>query len=207
MPLYPAGLRDFYPRPPRGGRHLTGDDTAVLVQFLSTPSARRATGRSLDVHRRSVISIHALREEGDLSADTLWQQRGNFYPRPPRGGRQNAIKIMMEILEFLSTPSARRATRGAPLQLHGHLGISIHALREEGDPFFPKETADQLEFLSTPSARRATCTVGVALYTCEDFYPRPPRGGRPKLALVVAASLLFLSTPSARRATRATRRR
>ena len=177
MPLYPAGLRDFYPRPPRGGRHLTGDDTAVLVQFLSTPSARRATGRSLDVHRRSVISIHALREEGDLSADTLWQQRGNFYPRPPRGGRQNAIKIMMEILEFLSTPSARRATvyitesgtaatdfyprppRGGRPPWHRRTcwpkHISIHALREEGD-------GPSRSFLPG----------------CRYFYPRPPRGGR-----------------------------
>ena len=141
MPLYPAGLRDFYPRPPRGGRHLTGDDTAVLVQFLSTPSARRATGRSLDVHRRSVISIHALREEGDLSADTLWQQRGNFYPRPPRGGRQNAIKIMMEILEFLSTPSARRATLQID-QAYPDLRISIHALREEGDRRISRRGSD-----------------------------------------------------------------
>ena len=37
-------------------------------QFLSTPSARRATGlvgRLNDVH---AISIHALREEGDMTA-------------------------------------------------------------------------------------------------------------------------------------------
>ena len=34
---------------------------------------------------------------------------------------------------FLSTPSARRAT-GLLLLLTGTLAISIHALREEGDP-------------------------------------------------------------------------
>ena len=33
--------------------------------FLSTPSARRATGDLLPVGRVRVISIHALREEGD----------------------------------------------------------------------------------------------------------------------------------------------
>ena len=177
MPLYPAGLRDFYPRPPRGGRHLTGDDTAVLVQFLSTPSARRATGRSLDVHRRSVISIHALREEGDLSADTLWQQRGNFYPRPPRGGRRK--RTLQEVAQyiFLSTPSARRATA------FGHRAglsqpISIHALREEGDTQQqPKPTHPK------------------------NFYPRPPRGGRPQLKKRQTVREKFLSTPSARRAT------
>ena len=200
MPLYPAGLRDFYPRPPRGGRHLTGDDTAVLVQFLSTPSARRATGRSLDVHRRSVISIHALREEGDLSADTLWQQRGNFYPRPPRGGRQNAIKIMMEILEFLSTPSARRATGwllGRPVSSR----ISIHALREEGDISSSVGIPSFLTFLSTPSARRATCRSPTDLRFPSDFYPRPPRGGRQAYNALKNNPFVFLSTPSARRAT------
>ena len=35
------------------------------VRFLSTPSARRATGFCLIAHRPIRISIHALREEGD----------------------------------------------------------------------------------------------------------------------------------------------
>ncbi len=35
------------------------------VQFLSTPSARRATRRIRTIHRSKCISIHALREEGD----------------------------------------------------------------------------------------------------------------------------------------------
>ena len=36
---------------------------------------------------RAAISIHALREEGDPTL--LWTVLGrmNFYPRPPRGGR------------------------------------------------------------------------------------------------------------------------
>ena len=34
--------------------------------FLSTPSARRATGLAILVDRVINISIHALREEGDL---------------------------------------------------------------------------------------------------------------------------------------------
>ena len=101
-----------------------------------------------------------------------------FYPRPPRGGRH--------------------AGSG-----NGKTGrhISIHALREEGDP--------DSRCQSQPSA---------------DFYPRPPRGGR--LSLWLSMSILpkisihalreegdraklrfpstgepFLSTPSARRAT------
>ena len=58
-----------------------------------------------------VISIHALREEGD------WRET-----------RQAVADA-----EFLSTPSARRATIGFPAFFRC-TSISIHALREEGDP-------------------------------------------------------------------------
>ena len=36
------------------------------------------------------------------------------------------------------------------------------------------------KFLSTPSARRATEIQSHINYQLDDFYPRPPRGGRPK---------------------------
>ena len=83
--------RDFYPRPPRGGRPLKlwSDEAAEL--FLSTPSARRATG--------SIISITS--SSGFLSTPSArWatpqksksnRNRGNFYPRPPRGGRRRML--------------------------------------------------------------------------------------------------------------------
>ncbi len=35
----------------------------------------------------SLISIHALREEGDPPASGWCSRYSNFYPRPPRGGR------------------------------------------------------------------------------------------------------------------------
>ena len=34
-----------------------------------------------------IISIHALREEGDVCAEKEVSDNGYFYPRPPRGGR------------------------------------------------------------------------------------------------------------------------
>ena len=102
------------------------------------------------------ISIHALREEGDLLTDiqvrnddlflstpsarratqcltTLGQIKFNFYPRPPRGGRQTFVGAEKLWELFLSTPSARRAT----------LIMDYTS--------YPTK-----EFLSTPSARRAT---------------------------------------------------
>ena len=56
---------------------------------------------------------------------------------------------------FLSTPSARRATiEDAAGDVPG--GISIHALREEGDASGVDSEGGREIFLSTPSARRAT---------------------------------------------------
>ncbi len=133
MPNRCSVPRNFYPRPPRGGRHFgfvrssatssisihalreEGDPVSAVfcgnLLFLSTPSARRATQRFLDIGRRGfhfyprpprggrlpagailaalrLISIHALREEGDLKPYHLVHVHLNFYPRPPRGGRQ-----------------------------------------------------------------------------------------------------------------------
>ena len=81
--------------------------------------------------------------------------REDFYPRPPRGGRQAAEEVAANAKEFLSTPSARRATRQAGIMAQLRQ-ISIHALREEGDMFLDEFDHIIKEFLSTPSARRAT---------------------------------------------------
>ena len=104
-----------------------------MALFLSTPSARRATrsagnaeqhrgyfyprpprgGRlHLDVIRKSffAISIHALREEGDVGTQ--------------RKGRKSAISIHALREEGDVYPHGR---------CHPDDDISIHALREEGD--------------------------------------------------------------------------
>ena len=103
------------------------------------------------------ISIHALREEGDAAPGRRKESPTYFYPRPPRGGR-------------------RRLPRGK----HPGDPISIHALREEGDKRKVAIVLDLCEFLSTPSARRATSTMPARAGSCWNFYPRPPRGGRPR---------------------------
>ena len=168
--------RNFYPRPPRGGRRIVQPFRSKPFGFLSTPSARRATTYRKEQPSALTISIHALREEGDR-LDTIsnisrthfyprpprggrrtcgrhGQSLRHFYPRPPRGGRRPEQHYHFALEKFLSTPSARRATS----QNHNNTwskSISIHALREEGDAYF----------------RDAYTTIG-------DFYPRPPRGGR-----------------------------
>ena len=103
-------------------------------EFLSTPSARRATDAGQGNGRGGHISIHALREEGD-----------RWLPL-----------FTTLVCGFLSTPSARRATDHPGLFSRG-VDISIHALREEGDPTALPANFCPPVFLSTPSARRATC--------------------------------------------------
>ena len=58
--------------------------------------------------------------------------------------------------------------------------ISIHALREEGDFNTVDAIIVRKQFLSTPSARRATECPSPDWARLRYFYPRPPRGGRPK---------------------------
>ena len=130
--LMAASCAYFYPRPPRGGRPYPLSLTDQQQRFLSTPSARRATWTNLHYNdeyskflstpsaRRATnvqiigsaiviisihalreegdrdrptgvcryrISIHALREEGDIRSHFLHPPIFDFYPRPPRGGR------------------------------------------------------------------------------------------------------------------------
>ena len=65
-------LMDFNPRPPRGGRPAFTAICPWALIFQSTPSARRATDKPRRNGRSGMISIHALREEGD------WQQLQPF---------------------------------------------------------------------------------------------------------------------------------
>ena len=55
--------------------------------------------------------------------------------------------------------------------------------------------------LSAPSARRATPCPWPPAAGQAHFYPRPPRGGRPRVMIGILDGWKFLSTPSARRAT------
>ena len=64
--------------------------TPISLTFLSTPSARRATLTLYHADVLRLISIHALREEGDAVSCSLVLMPCYFYPRPPRGGRLTA---------------------------------------------------------------------------------------------------------------------
>ena len=105
--------------------------------------------------RYYTISIHALREEGDLDERQRFRivHAISIHALREEGDQQPA-KRPSSMEKFLSTPSARRATR----------------------LFYYGKT--QKKFLSTPSARRATGIKPGQPPHQQDFYPRPPRGGR-----------------------------
>ena len=86
------------------------NNAADASVFLSTPSARRATSIYQNQHQAILISIHALREEGDRLQERSTHFPSHFYPRPPRGGRPQRRPRKPKLQRFLSTPSARRAT-------------------------------------------------------------------------------------------------
>ena len=150
-----------------------------MSKFLSTPSARRAT-RALFARftkiQRFLSTPSARRATGSGCEQS--QKQCYFYPRPPRGGRQ----------PFVTLPCCS-------------FGISIHALREEGDRLVLFYYRPDWKFLSTPSARRATPVLPRNCRCVRHFYPRPPRGGRLTPFPRQPRNNLFLSTPSARRAT------
>ena len=159
-----------------------GDDNVKSSNdklYVISIHALRGEGDALtgSIQTRKYISIHALRGEGDIHEDKLIAFEDNFNPRPPWGGRRacpwtartmpkfqstpsvgratwSALPSALMELLFQSTPSVGRATwiPGAP---HRKVGISIHALRGEGD-----------------RRRLSLRQQG------QNFNPRPPWGGR-----------------------------
>ena len=101
--------RNFYPRPPGGGRLISGSQPPPRRYFYPRPPGG---GRP------------------QIAANC--QRIKYFYPRPPGGGRLFRLLVVARNTLFLSTPSGWRATARRHIAFH-HVQISIHALRVEGD--------------------------------------------------------------------------
>ena len=151
-------VNDFNPRPPRGGRQNNKQVGPHFQVFQSTPSARRATHALDKMASNYLISIHALREEGDRTMAWTRTGWGNFNPRPPRGGRPRPAAVWKAWRAFQSTPSARRATQLPPLVV-GVAGYFNPRPPRGGRPTPFLLHSNQIQFQSTPSARRATEVV------------------------------------------------
>ena len=194
-----ANRGNFYPRPLRGGRRCQPRPGSRPDQFLSTPSARRATLLPSMAARARAISIHALCEEGDVSHMTSYVNALHFYPRPLRGGRPGSVAARSTWEHFYPRPLRGGRLLGV-VHVRAQIGISIHALCEEGDPH------PDAQVQSGKISIHALCEEGdrhqaLCKYHRYYFYPRPLRGGRLGPAADYTVAGVFLSTPSARRAT------
>ena len=79
-----------------------------------------------------MISIHALREEGDDTAAASSRPLSDFYPRPPRGGRHGrCVQLLNQ--RIISIHALREEGDSITSEDLRCIRISIHALREEGD--------------------------------------------------------------------------
>ena len=196
----------FYPRPPRGGRRFIFHSEVCIWKFLSTPSARRATLPLIPSPLDDVISIHALREEGDLCTFQILGSLCISIHALREEGDDRWGMAMVLASTFLSTPSARRATASSNLAGRIEGFLSTPSARRATTVL-----ADFIqlghEFLSTPSARRATVhaegcsrlfqisihalreegdwSAGRSRHRLWNFYPRPPRGGRLRSGTII----------------------
>ena len=151
-----GGSTYFYPRPPRGGRPTDRpEDTAAWIISIHAlreegdPRPSKTQGlRSISIHALREegdgggqlsdipvgISIHALREEGDIRCRIRNQKNVHFYPRPPRGGRPcGYYHSKQQNYQFLSTPSARRATAKTERKPSAFVSLytSLHKLQRD----------------------------------------------------------------------------
>ena len=116
IPPHGTNCKNFNPRPPRGGRPTAAAGGQHGRVFQSTPSARRATLLTKALQAASEISIHALREEGDMVLKSpvvlsvLFQSTPSAR-RATRAPGQQSRRFSI----FQSTPSARRATHSVPI--------------------------------------------------------------------------------------------
>ena len=145
----------FYPRPPRGGRHILQAVRARMEQISIHALREEGDRHHQRIQDARLISIHALREEGDVYLSCLFHRPSlflstpsarratctvrsrvhtlrNFYPRPPRGGRHLLFFFFNRGVDISIHALREEGDHGSPKKYCG-VWISIHALREEGD--------------------------------------------------------------------------
>ena len=151
-------------------RRATGEERSQVEQlkFLSTPSARRATSTPRVRSDAADISIHALREEGDSRTSPAPPTPSNFYPRPPRGGRLSQMFLQCRLRNFYPRPPRGGRPTGRKARNINKLFLSTPSASLLGHFCISIHALREEGDRHGPAAHRGGA----------DFYPRPPRGGR-----------------------------
>ena len=104
-----------------------------------------------------------------------------FLSTSPARGTTSEIQSCKELSLFLSTSPARGTTgvHGAHIKI---FKISIHVPREGDDDRYFELFSPTLDFYPRPPRGGRPRLLG-PLVQWLNFYPRPPRGGRPDSAL------------------------
>ena len=192
---YRVDGRHFNPRPPWGGRHIARTVRAARPPFQSTPSVGRATsklnippsslsfqstpsvGRATHALARypvfDIISIHALRGEGDRSFSGCGKCHVDISIHALRGEGDSKNPEFRAFCLSISIHALRGEGDYTLDKEDDPFDISIHALRGEGDGIKPNQINDYEK----------------------DFNPRPPWGGRPSQSSGSSASKYFNPRP------------
>ena len=148
------------------------------IEFLSTSPAWGTTPCLRCRRGMRKISIHVPRVGDDPVVLVAPSLKTYFYPRPPRGGRRTERVEEGTATEFLSTSPAWGTTLHPSRRRFFANTISIHVPRV-GDDDLLLDSRGQRFFISihvprvgddAPSEWRKARR--------QNFYPRPPRGGR-----------------------------
>ena len=146
---------------------------------------------------QGAISIHAPREGSDRETTRTTARRRYFYPRSPRGERQDGL-FLCRTLRTISIHAPREGSDLSAWKSKGTEDISIHAPREGSDRPFALGCRQSITFLSTLPARGATAGAGRWLLLRRNFYPRSPRGERPLSACLKASGIVYFYPRSPR---------
>ena len=147
-----------------------------------------------------MISIHALREEGDSVLSLNFDFFDiSIHALREEGDPSSAVRFWLQKV-FLSTPSARRAT---PDSRRAERGLAHFYPRPPrgGRPVMQDGLTRYVKFLSTPSARRATPRGKQATESTAISIHALREEGDVMQSFTKKYCFQFLSTPSARRAT------
>ncbi len=137
-------------------------------------------------------STHALRVEGDSKICKASRCLAAFLSTPS-GWRATDARPKSAIRNGISIHALRVEGDRRGRVLRSRQGISIHALRVEGDRAVKSPPLSARKFLSTPSGWRATAERIVDTLVKENFYPRPPGGGRPEVFALFQRRTGFIS--------------
>ena len=118
-----------------------------------------------------IISIHALRVEGDLYIVAFIAEKSDFYPRPPGGGRPMRCSVSLRRFYFYPRPPGG------------------------GRPSWTKCKTRQKDFYPRPPGGGRQCSPVFFRFPRRYFYPRPPGGGRPASTAFKPSAPYFYPRP------------